>query len=59
MMLAALAVAVFFTTDFVLLLAHIGWLPGAEETELVEFVGDLATAALLALTFTLRFEGAP
>lgn len=59
MLVAALAVTVFFLTDFYLLLAHIGWLSGSEQTELVEFVGDIGTAALLAVAFTWRFRGAP
>ena len=59
MLLAGLAVAVFFLTDFFLLLAHLGAVPGAEQTELVEFIGDVGTAALLALAFTLRLPGEP
>jgi hypothetical protein len=57
MLMAGLAVSSFFGTDFILLLAHMGWIPGADSTELVEFIGDLLTAALLALTFTMRFGG--
>jgi hypothetical protein len=57
MLMAAFAVSLFFLTDFYLLLAHLGWLPGAEETELVEFLGDVGTAGMLALTFTLKFGG--
>lgn len=57
MLLAALAVLAFFATDFFLLLAHLGWVPGAQQTELVEFIGDVVTALLLALTFTLPLGG--
>lgn len=57
MLLAAAAVSVFFLTDFYLLLAHLGWLPGAGQTELVEFVGDVGTAGLLAVAFTWRSGG--
>lgn len=56
MLVAAFAVAAFFCTDLYLLLAHLGWLPGAEQTEWVEFGGDILTAFLLALAFTLRLE---
>lgn len=57
MLVATFAVAAFFVTDLFLLFAHLGWVPGAEQTELVEFVGDIVTAGLLALTFSLRFGG--
>jgi hypothetical protein len=57
MLLAALAVCAFFATDFFLLLAHVGWVPGSDQTELVEFVGDIVTAILLVLAFSLRFGG--
>lgn len=59
MLLAALAVSCFFLTDFYLLLAHLGFAPGADQTELVEFLGDVATAGLLAAAFTLRLGTPP
>lgn len=59
MLMATAAVLAFFATDLFLFLAHLGWVPGAAQTELVEFAGDVLTALLLALTFTLRFGGKP
>jgi hypothetical protein len=57
MLLALGAVAIFFATDFYLFIAHLGWAPGSSQTELVEFIGDLGTAAMLAITFAVRFRG--
>jgi hypothetical protein len=54
MLMAALAVSAFFATDFILFVAHMGWLHLTGQTELVEFIGDIATASLLAVTFTMR-----
>lgn len=58
MLAATFAVAAFFATDLYLFAAHMGWLPGADQTELVEFIGDVVTALLLALAFTLPFTEA-
>lgn len=57
MLVAGLAVCAFFATDLILLLAHLGWIPGAENTELVEFLGDILTAALLAVAFAMPLGG--
>ena len=58
MLLAGLAVGAFFATDLILLLAGLGWIPGSDATEIIEFAGDVVTAGLLAFAFTLPMGGA-
>jgi hypothetical protein len=54
----SVAVGLFFLTDLILLLAHLDIMPGADQTELIEFVGDVGTAALLAIAFGMRLPEA-
>ena len=56
MLVTAIAISVFFATDFILLLTNLEWIPGAAQTELIEFVGDILTASLLTIAFTMRVD---
>jgi hypothetical protein len=56
---AAIGFTVFFVTEFIVLIDQVGFTPSFNETETVEFVGDIIAAACFAIAFLRPAAGDP
>jgi len=56
-LLAVAGLAVFFVTEIIVLVDQVGFTPDFNETEIVEFVGDIAMAVCFAAAFLTPAKG--
>jgi hypothetical protein len=56
---AAIGFTVFLLTEIIVLIDQLGFTPNINETEIVEFVGDIFAAGFFAAAFLLPAAGDP